>query len=51
MLEQVCGRRGLLLRGGEYDYARGERAVIDDFRKGRLGAITLDTVEDLNGLL
>ena len=51
MLEQVCVRRGLLLRGGEYDYERGERAVIDDFRKGRLGAITLDTVEDLNGLL
>ena len=47
MLEKVCERRGLLLRGGEYDYERGERAVIDDFRKGRLGAITLDTVDDL----
>ena len=43
MLESVCARRGFVMRGGEYDYERGIRAVIDDFRKGRLGAITLDT--------
>lgn len=52
-LEQVCARRGFLLRGGEYDYERGERAVIDDFRKGRLGRVCLDTREELGqvGLL
>lgn len=50
MLEAVCVRRGFLLRGGEYDYERAERAVIDDFRKGRLGRITLDTVGDMQGL-
>ncbi len=49
MLEQVAKKRGFMLRGGEYDYERAERAVIDDFRKGRLGAITLDAPEDLNG--
>lgn len=48
MLDCVCRRRGLILRGGEYDYERGERAVIDDFRKGRLGRISLDTANDLN---
>ena len=37
MLEQVCIRRGFLLKGDEYDYERGERALIDDFRKGKLG--------------
>lgn len=47
MLDAVCEKRGFLLRGGDYDYERGERAVIDDFRKGKLGAITLDTVEDI----
>lgn len=47
MLDTVCEKRGFLLRGGDYDYERGERAVIDDFRKGKLGAITLDTVEDI----
>lgn len=49
MLERVCERRGFILRGKEYDYERAERAVIDDFRKGRLGKITLDTVEDAQG--
>ena len=47
MLEQVCARRGFVIRGGEYDYERGIRAVIDDFRKGRLGAITLDTADEV----
>ncbi|MCH5148032.1 MAG: ribosome biogenesis GTPase YlqF [Clostridiales bacterium] len=50
MLEGVCARRGFILRGGEYDYERGERAIIDDFRKGRLGRITLDSVEDITSL-
>lgn len=50
MLGEICRRRGFILRGGEYDYARGERAVIDDFRKGRLGRITLDKPEDIRGL-
>ena len=49
MLDCVCKRRGLILRGGEYDYERAERAVIDDFRKGRLGRITLDSIEDIQG--
>ena len=47
MLEQVAKKRGFMLRGGEYDYERAERAVIDDFRKGRLGVVTLDTAEDM----
>ncbi|MDE6613683.1 MAG: ribosome biogenesis GTPase YlqF [Clostridia bacterium] len=50
MLEAVAKRRGLILRGGEYDYERAVRAVLDDFRKGRLGAITLDTADDVRGL-
>ena len=47
MLEKVCARRGFVMRGGEYDYERGIRAVIDDFRKGRLGAVTLDSPEEV----
>ena len=46
MLERVCIRRGFILRGNEFDYERAEKAVIDDFRKGRLGRITLDTLDD-----
>lgn len=51
MLDCVCRRRGFVLRGGELDYERAERAVIDDFRKGRLGRITLDTCGDMAELL
>ena len=50
MLEGVCKARGFLVRGGEFDLERGERAVIDDFRKGRLGRVTLDSLDDLEGL-
>lgn len=47
MLEKLCERRGFVRKGGVCDYERGERALIDDFRKGRLGRITLDSPEDL----
>lgn len=49
MLNRVCARRGFVLRGNDYDYERGEKAVIDDFRKGRLGRITLDEPADCDG--
>ena len=47
MLDRVCARRGFVLRGNDYDYERGEKAVIDDFRKGRLGKVTLDSLDDV----
>ena len=50
MLECVCARRGFVIRGGEYDFERGIRAVIDDFRKGRLGPVTLDSASDVEAV-
>ncbi len=41
-LTQICENRKFFIKGGELDYERGARAVLDDFRKGRLGEITLD---------
>lgn len=49
MLDRVCARRGFVLKGNDYDYERGEKAVIDDFRKGRLGKVTLDCLDDCEG--
>ncbi len=49
MLGGICKRRGFVLRGGEYDLDRGSRALIDDFRKGRLGRITLENAADYIG--
>lgn len=42
MMNAICVRRGFLLKGGEFDYERLSAAVIDDFRKGRIGKIFLD---------
>ena len=49
MLEGVCRRRGLVVRGGEFDFERASRALIDDFRKGKIGRITLENAEDYRG--
>ena len=40
---------GFILRGGEFDYERGAKALIDDFRKGRLGKICLENPNDYQG--
>ncbi|MBR6774070.1 MAG: hypothetical protein IKM16_05335, partial [Clostridia bacterium] len=45
-LKLVAKSRGFLLRGGEVDSERASSAVIEDFRKGRLGKITLDKVKE-----
>ncbi len=42
LFNAICIRRGFLMRGGEYDYDRCAVAIIDDFRKGRIGKIILD---------
>ena len=42
LFNAICVCRGFLRRGGEYDYDRCATAVIDDFRKGRIGKIILD---------
>lgn len=45
-LLEACGkRRGCLLKGGEVDYARIAGIVLEDFRAGRLGRISLDFPE------
>ena len=49
MYEALCKRRGFILRGGEYDYERGAKALIDDFRKGRIGKITMEKPADYSG--
>jgi|AntRauTorcE11897_2_1112592.scaffolds.fasta_scaffold00001_75 ribosome biogenesis GTPase A len=45
--EEICKKRGFILKGAEYDYKRAATAILDDFRKGRMGQITLDTFEHI----
>ena len=46
MYEALCKRRGFILRGGEFDYERGAKALVDDFRKGRIGKMCLENPAD-----
>lgn len=46
MYEALCKRRGFILRGGDFDYERGAKALIDDFRKGRIGKICLENADE-----
>ncbi len=41
-LEDICRKRGFLLKQGEIDDQRGARALLDEFRGGKLGRITLE---------
>lgn len=43
LLDDVCRGRGFLMRGGISDYDRCCRVVLDEFRAGKLGRITLET--------
>lgn len=45
--EKIAQKRGFLLRGGEIDVERCAKAVLDDFRKGKMGGITLDLPDKL----
>ncbi|MBR2486114.1 MAG: ribosome biogenesis GTPase YlqF [Clostridia bacterium] len=42
LMDAIALSRGYKIRGGEVDYDRTARTVIDDFRKGRLGKIILE---------
>lgn len=45
VLEQIAKNRGCLLKGNELDYTKAAGIVIDEFRSGKLGKITLEFPE------
>ena len=44
--EEIALKRGYVLKGGVTDYERASRAVLDDFRKQKLGKIMLEFPND-----
>ena len=49
IMEAICEKRGFIMSGKRYDYARAARTVIDEFRSGKMGRITLEIPEkDVN---
>jgi len=48
-LEEIARSRGCLLKGENLDLKKAADILVDDFRSGRLGRITLETVGQENG--
>lgn len=46
VLNQVARQRSCLAKGGELDLSKAARLLLDEFRSGRLGRITLETPKD-----
>ena len=49
LLDAVCRGRGWLLKGNRYDYDRCYSIVLDEFRNGKLGNITLEMPDERKG--
>lgn len=47
LMDEIGRNRGAILKKKEIDYFKVANLVLDDFRKVKLGRITLETVEDI----
>lgn len=47
LMDEIGRNRGAILKKNEIDYFKVANLVLDDFRKVKLGRITLETVEDI----
>lgn len=47
LLEEAAKKRGFLVSGGEYDLERMAAVLLDEYRSGKLGRITLETPENM----
>ena len=45
LLEQAAKKRSFLISGGEYDLERMAAVLLDEYRSGKLGRITLEIPE------
>ena len=46
LMTLIAKKRGAIISGGEIDYERVANILLEDFKNGKLGRITLETVED-----
>ena len=46
VLEEIARSRACLMKGGELDLARASALLLDDFRAGKLGHISLEKAQD-----
>lgn len=48
LMSLIAKKRGAIISGGEIDYERVSNIILDDFKSGKLGRITLETLEDVS---
>ena len=46
ILEHICESRKCYKKGGDVDYEKGAALLLDDFRNGRIGRVTLERVDE-----
>ena len=46
MLEQIATNRSCIKKGGELDYSKAAALLLDEFRSGTIGHITLERPEE-----
>ena len=51
LMEAACKGRGWLLSGGRFDTDRASALILDEFRAGKAGKITLELPEDIDDML
>ncbi len=49
ILYEICHNRGLIMKGENPDIERAANMIIDEFQAGRLGRISLETPDDIEG--
>jgi ribosome biogenesis GTPase A len=42
IIDEIAKKRGFIVKGGEIDYERTYNAIIDDYRKNKLGKIAFE---------
>lgn len=50
VLEAICLAKKCVLKGNDIDYDRGAYMLLNDFKAGKLGKITLESVKDMKKL-
>jgi len=48
VLEKIASARGFIKKGGESDCSRAAKIILDEFRGGKVGKITLEEPNDIN---
>ncbi len=51
VIEEICKKRGFLIKGGEYDIERACVIILDEYRGKKLGNITLERPLDFENIV